>query len=51
MWLNILSIINVILTELVSGMKARQFGDESSWVRGSELFQGSSCFCDSFLFI
>jgi hypothetical protein len=28
--------------QLVSGMPAPQFGDESSWVRGSELVQGSS---------
>jgi hypothetical protein len=30
------------MTELVSGMPAPQFGGESSWVRGSELVQGSS---------
>jgi hypothetical protein len=30
------------MTELVSGMPAPQFGDESSRVRGSELVQGSS---------
>jgi hypothetical protein len=30
------------MTELVSGMPAPQFGDESSSVRGSELAQGSS---------
>jgi hypothetical protein len=30
------------MIELVSGMPAPQFGDESSWVGGSELVQGSS---------
>jgi hypothetical protein len=30
------------MIELVSGMPAPQFGDESSWVRGSELLQGLS---------
>jgi hypothetical protein len=30
------------MTEPVSGMPAPQLGDESSWVRGSELVQGSS---------
>jgi hypothetical protein len=37
------------MIELVSGMPAPPFGDESSWVRGSELDQGwsgsVSCFC------
>jgi hypothetical protein len=36
------------MTELVSGMPAPQFGAESSWVRGSELVQGSSGSCVSF---
>jgi hypothetical protein len=30
------------MTELVSGMPAPKFYDESSWVRGLELVQGSS---------
>jgi hypothetical protein len=30
------------MTELVSRMPAPQFGDESSWVRGSELIQGQA---------
>jgi hypothetical protein len=30
------------MNEIVSGMPARQFGDEYSRVRGSELIQGSS---------
>jgi hypothetical protein len=34
-------------TELVSGIIAPHFGDESSWVRGSELIQGSSGSCVS----
>jgi hypothetical protein len=38
-------------TELVSGMAAPQFEDESSWVRGSELVQGSSGSFVSFLLI
>jgi hypothetical protein len=33
------------MTELVSGMPAPQFGDESSFVRGSDLVQGSSGSC------
>jgi hypothetical protein len=36
------------VTELVSGMPAPQFGDESSWVRGSDVVQGSSGSCVSF---
>jgi hypothetical protein len=40
-------LVNEII-ELVSGMPAPQFVDESSWVRGSELVQGSRCSCVSF---
>jgi hypothetical protein len=36
------------MIELVSSMPAPQFGDESSWVWGSELVQGSSGSCVSF---
>jgi hypothetical protein len=36
------------MIELASGIPAPQFGDESSWVRGSELVQGSSGSCVSF---
>jgi hypothetical protein len=39
------------MTELVSGKPAPQLGDESSWVRGSELVQGSSGSCVSFWLI
>jgi hypothetical protein len=39
------------MTELVSGMPAAQFGDESSWVRGSELVQGSRGSCVSFWYM
>jgi hypothetical protein len=36
------------MIELVSGMPAPQFGEESSWVWGSEMAQGSSGSCVSF---
>jgi hypothetical protein len=36
------------MIELVSGMPVPQFGDESSWVQGSELVLGSSGSCVSF---
>jgi hypothetical protein len=36
------------MIELVSGMPAPRFGDESSWVLGSELVQGWSGSCVSF---
>jgi hypothetical protein len=36
------------MIELVSGIPAPQFGGEFSWVRGSELVQGSSGSCVSF---
>jgi hypothetical protein len=36
------------MTELVSGMPEPQFGDEYSWVRGSELVHGSNGSCVSF---
>jgi hypothetical protein len=36
------------MTEPVSGMPAPQLGDESSWMWGSELVQGSSGSCVSF---
>jgi hypothetical protein len=35
------------MTELVSGMLAAEVGDESYWVRGSKLVQGSSGSCVS----
>jgi hypothetical protein len=39
------------ITELDSGKPAPQFGDESSWMRGSKLVQGSSGSCVSFRLI
>jgi hypothetical protein len=36
--------VNEII-DLVSGMPAPQFGDESSWVQESELVKGSSGSC------
>jgi hypothetical protein len=39
------------MTEIVSGLPAPQYGEESSWVLGSELVQGSNGSCVSFQLI